>query len=166
MTNGEHLLKPSYLADGKMLDRSAAESLFYWAEGKERTLAAATFIAEPGYELGSEKLNSILGPLADYHVHPNLCFANGRLAAHPDKDTEKCPAGTVTVQFERADGACVDPPPQVRAVRRPLKPAAPARPRHPKPIVSTSVRTSMVATVTGGDDCCSTVGRIPLPAWL
>jgi hypothetical protein len=58
----EHLLKPSLLADGKMLTSSAPESLFYWADGKKRTLAAATYIVEPGYKLGSDKLNSARSP--------------------------------------------------------------------------------------------------------
>ena len=61
-TGEEHLVKPSNVADGNMLDPSAPESLVYKAEGDKRTLAGAMFMAEPGYELGTERLNYAARP--------------------------------------------------------------------------------------------------------
>ncbi len=98
-TGEEHLVKPANVADGNMLDPSAPESLVYKAEGDKRTLAGAMFMAEPGYELGTDRLNSLLGPLASWHVHTNVCFKDGRVAGLTDP-AGNCPEGTVATAAE------------------------------------------------------------------
>jgi hypothetical protein len=99
-TGEEHLIKPQLIADGKMLDPSAPESLVYKAEGQKRTLTGAMFIAEPEYDLGTDALNSVLGPLASWHVHSDVCFdGSGRVAGLADENG-KCPEGLVASAAE------------------------------------------------------------------
>ena len=58
-----------------MLDSTKPEALVYATAGGKRELVSAMYIAEPEYELGTTKLDALLGPLATWHVHDNLCFA-------------------------------------------------------------------------------------------
>jgi hypothetical protein len=76
-TGAEHFVKASPIDDGKNLDPTAPETIMYNVDPETgvRTLSGAMFIAEqPEYEIGTEELDAILGPLASWHVHTNVCF--------------------------------------------------------------------------------------------
>ena len=105
-TGEEHFVNASLINDGKHLDPTAPETVMYSVDPDTgaRTLSGAMFIAEqPEYELGSEELDAILGPLASWHVHTNVCFepADGgtRVAGLVD-DNGECPEGQFTASAD------------------------------------------------------------------
>jgi hypothetical protein len=104
-TGAEHFVKPALIDDGKNLDPAAPETIMYNVDPDTgvRTLSGAMFIAEqPEYAIGTEALDAILGPLASWHVHTNVCFeateGGARVAGLVDPELP-CPEG----QFKASD---------------------------------------------------------------
>ena len=70
----EHLIKSSYLNDGRFLDTTAPESLVYKVANGTKTLVSAMFIANPGTQVNDATINDYAGGLIQWHVHNNLCW--------------------------------------------------------------------------------------------
>lgn len=77
ITGHEHYINWSLLDDGRILDPDFPESLVYEVKGDRKTLVSAMFMLEPGDTL--DTVPDIGGPLTQWHIHDNLCFANGRV---------------------------------------------------------------------------------------
>lgn len=98
-TGAEHFVKAALIDDDKNLDPTAPETIMYNVDPRTgvRTLSGAMFIAEqPEYEIGTEELDALLGPLASWHVHTNVCFeateSGARVAGLVDPELP-CPEG-------------------------------------------------------------------------
>ena len=87
----EHYLNLANIADGKILDPDAPESLVYDTSVTPKRLAAAMFMLNPNDTL--EDVPELGGKLTQWHVHDNLCFAGSRVAGLTDADG-KCGPGT------------------------------------------------------------------------
>lgn len=82
-TGYEHYINGDYRTDGRVLDPDRPESLVYQVRDGEKQLVAAMFMAEPGMTL--ETTPDIGGPLTQWHIHDNLCFAeSGQVAGLTD----------------------------------------------------------------------------------
>lgn len=94
----EHIVKYSYLNDGRFLDTTAPESLVYKVTGSTKTLVSAMFIATAGMASNDVTLTSYAGGLIQWHTHNNLCwkYVNGvqKIAGLIDANGN-CPAGSV-----------------------------------------------------------------------
>lgn len=94
----EHIVKYSYLNDGRFLDTTAPESLVYKVTGSTKTLVSAMFIASAGMASNDITLTSYAGGLIQWHTHNNLCwrYVNGvqKIAGLVDANGN-CPAGSV-----------------------------------------------------------------------
>jgi hypothetical protein len=97
-TGFEHYLNVGYIVDDHFLDPNYPESLVYRAEGDERTLVSAMYIAKET-PLDDPELVGWGGPLMQWHVHLNLCWAINEegvptVVALTDDHGGTCPAGT------------------------------------------------------------------------
>ena len=96
VTGTEHLVNWSYLNDGHNLDAGYPEALVYKVgRGGSRTLEAAMYVLEPPATL--DTVPAIGGPLLQYHVHNDLCWAgqDGAYQVLPAAPLPApCPAGT------------------------------------------------------------------------
>lgn len=93
-TGFEHLVNQSLINDGRFLDSTAPESLVYKVSNGTKTLVSAMYISPTGTPLNDPLLTEYAGPLMQWHIHNNLCFATG-------------PAGTpVVVGITDAAGNC------------------------------------------------------------
>ena len=82
-TGYEHYINGEYRADGKVLDPDRPESLVYQVRDGQKQLVAAMYMAEPGTTLDTTP--DIGGPLTQWHIHDNLCFAEtGEVAGLTD----------------------------------------------------------------------------------
>ncbi len=93
----EHLIKGSYLNDGRFLDTTAPESLVYKVQNGTKTLVSAMFIANPGTQVNDATINDYAGGLIQWHVHDNLCWkaVNGIPKVVGVLDASgNCPAGS------------------------------------------------------------------------
>lgn len=82
-TGYEHYINGEYRTDGRVLDPDRPESLVYQVRDGEKQLVAAMYMAEPGTTL--ETTPDIGGPLTQWHIHDNLCFAeSGQVAGLTD----------------------------------------------------------------------------------
>jgi hypothetical protein len=96
VTGHEHYVNWSYLNDDKILDPDYPESLVYAVDraAGTKTLVSAMFMLPDEYTL--DTVPDIGGPLTQWHIHDNLCFA-------PDPaDASKLRV----VGLTRADGTC------------------------------------------------------------
>jgi len=84
LTGHEHFINWSLLDDGRILDPDFPESLVYEVKNGHRTLVSAMFMLEPGATL--DTVPDIGGPLTQWHIHDNLCFANGRVVGLTNAD--------------------------------------------------------------------------------
>jgi hypothetical protein len=75
LTGHEHYVNWSYLNDDKILDPDHPESLVYAVDraAGTKTLVSAMFMMPDGYTL--DTVPDIGGPLTQWHIHDNLCFA-------------------------------------------------------------------------------------------
>ena len=84
-TGYEHYIKGEFRNDGKVLDPDRPESLVYQVRAGDKQLVAAMYMAEPGTTLDTTP--DIGGPLTQWHIHDNLCFApSGEVAGLTDAD--------------------------------------------------------------------------------
>jgi hypothetical protein len=95
-TGTEHLVNWSLLNDGRNLDANYPEALVYKVgPGDSRTLEAAMYVLEPPATL--DTVPPVGGPLLQYHVHNDLCWAgpDGAYRVIPAASLPApCPAGT------------------------------------------------------------------------
>jgi hypothetical protein len=94
-TGYEHYVNWPLLHDGRNLDADHPESLVYRVNGGQRTLVAAMYVLEPNYTL--DNLPDVGGPLTQFHVHGDLCWAgqpNAWTVASVAPPPQQCPAGT------------------------------------------------------------------------
>jgi hypothetical protein len=98
----EHFTNWSYVEDRRSLDPEHPESLVYIVgAGGERTLAAAMYVLPPGSTFDDVPAD-LHSPLIQWHVHQDLCFADGpagRRLASVVEVGHRCPEGQ---QLERA----------------------------------------------------------------
>lgn len=101
-TGYEHYINYSLITDDKFLDPSAPESLVYRVNGEGRTLVSAMFISDRT-SLDDPELVDYGGPLMQWHVHGDLCWAGGTdgpyVAGVVDADGN-CPEGSVNTGGE------------------------------------------------------------------
>ncbi len=97
VTGYEHYVNWSLLSDGRILDARHPESLVYRVgPGGRRILEAAMYMLEPGATLATAPDD--LGPLAQFHVHRDLCWSgpdNAWWVAAVVPPQLPCPAGSV-----------------------------------------------------------------------
>lgn len=74
VTGYEHFVKWSLIADGRVLDSAAPESLVYRISGGTKKLVSAMYIAQPGTDINDPTLVDYAGPLMQWHIHSNLCW--------------------------------------------------------------------------------------------
>ena len=95
-TGFEHFVNWPSFDDDHVLDPNYPESLVFRVTGPgEKTLAAAMFMLRPGDTL--EDAPDIGGPLTQFHVHEDLCYAgptNQWRVADVAMPPEECRAGT------------------------------------------------------------------------
>lgn len=95
-TGVEHFINWSLFNDGRNLDAQYPESLVYKVEpGGGRTLEAAMYVLEPPATL--DTVPPLGGPLVQYHVHNDLCWAgqDGAYTVLPAAPLPApCPAGS------------------------------------------------------------------------
>ncbi len=75
-TGFEHYINYGFIADDAFLDPTRPESLVYRVDGESRTLVSAMFIAKET-AIDDPALVDYGGPLMQWHVHENLCWAAG-----------------------------------------------------------------------------------------
>ena len=98
-TGYEHYINIGYIGDDHFLDPNYPESLVYRVDGEQRTLVSAMYIAKET-PIDDPKLVGYGGPLMQWHVHLNLCWALNEqgvptVVAVTDDHGGTCPAGTV-----------------------------------------------------------------------
>jgi hypothetical protein len=103
-TGFEHYINIGYILDDHFLDPNYPESLVYRVDGAKRTLVSAMYIAEET-PLDDPALVGWGGPLMQWHVHLNLCWAINddgvpTVVALTDDHGGSCPAGTVNAGGE------------------------------------------------------------------
>ena len=95
-TGFEHFVNWPSFADDHVLDPNYPESLVFRVTGpNEKTLAAAMFMLNPGDTL--EDVPDIGGPLTQWHVHEDLCYAgpeNQWVVADVAMPPRECRPGT------------------------------------------------------------------------
>jgi hypothetical protein len=97
-TGYEHYLNIGYIGDDHFLDPNFPESLVYRVDGNRRTLVSAMYIAKET-PIDDPKLVGYGGPLMQWHVHLNLCWAINdqgvpTVVAVTDDHGGTCPDGT------------------------------------------------------------------------
>ncbi len=92
----EHYLSAANMADDRILDPDYPESLVYDTSVTPKRLAAAMFMMNPGDTLAD--VPDIGGPLTQWHVHDNLCFAGPRVAGLTDAAGNCAPGLTKGVE--------------------------------------------------------------------
>jgi hypothetical protein len=96
VTGYEHYVNWPLMSDGRILDARHPESLVYRvAPGGRRILEAAMYMLEPGATLATAP--DVLGPLAQFHVHRDLCWSgpdNAWWVAAVVPPQLPCPAGS------------------------------------------------------------------------
>lgn len=81
----EHYIHPGYAADAEILNPDRPESLVYDTSVEPKKLVSAMFMLPPGTTL--DDVPELGGPLTQWHIHDNLCFApSGRVAGLTDSD--------------------------------------------------------------------------------
>ncbi|MBA3289636.1 MAG: hypothetical protein H0U21_16770 [Acidimicrobiia bacterium] len=75
-TGHEHYVNIDYIGDDAFLDPTRPESLVYRVDGEHRTLVSVMFIANQT-AIDDPQLVNYGGPLMQWHVHENLCWAVG-----------------------------------------------------------------------------------------
>jgi hypothetical protein len=98
-TGYEHHLNIGYLADDHVLDPNHPESLVYRVDGQNRTLVSAMYIVGQT-PIDDPQLVGFAGPLMQWHVHQNLCWALNdegvpEVVALTDDHGGTCPEGTI-----------------------------------------------------------------------
>jgi hypothetical protein len=97
-TGFEHYINPGLIFDNVWLDPSQPESLVYQADGDQRTLVSAMFIANTR-PLDDPELVGYGGSLMQWHVHDNLCWglddSGNPVVKSLTDDAGNCPAGTI-----------------------------------------------------------------------
>jgi len=94
-TGFEHYMRWEYISDDHVLDPDYPESLVYRVDGERRTLVAAMYMLNRGDTLADAP--DIGGPLTQFHIHDNLCFAgeeNAWRVADVAPPSEPCRPGT------------------------------------------------------------------------
>jgi hypothetical protein len=99
VTGYEHYINIGYIGDDHFLDPNYPESLVYRVDGDQRELVSAMYIAKET-SLDDPKLVRYGGPLMQWHVHLNLCWAINdqgvpTVVAVTDDHGGTCPAGSV-----------------------------------------------------------------------
>jgi hypothetical protein len=101
-TGTAHLVNWNLLNDGRNLDANYPEALVYKVgSGNSRTLEAAMYVLEPPATL--DTLPALGGPLLQYHVHNDLCWAGpeGAYRVLPAAPLPApCPSGTQRLLLE------------------------------------------------------------------
>ena len=90
-TGFEHFINPRFIVDDHFLDPTRPESLVYAVDGEERTLVSAMFIAKD-LAVDDPELVDWGGPLMQWHVHENLCWASTRTASRRSSASPTTPA--------------------------------------------------------------------------
>ena len=98
-TGFEHYINIGYIGDDHFLDPNYPESLVYRVDGEQRDLVSAMYIAKDR-PIDDPKLVRYGGPLMQWHVHLNLCWAINdqgvpTVVAVTDDHGGTCPAGSV-----------------------------------------------------------------------
>ncbi len=98
-TGFEHYINIGYIGDDHFLDPNHPESLVYRVDGEQRDLVSAMYIAKDR-PIDDPKLVRYGGPLMQWHVHLNLCWAINdqgvpTVVAVTDDHGGTCPAGSV-----------------------------------------------------------------------
>jgi len=96
-TGFEHFINYGFIADDHFLDPNYPESLVYRVEGDTRTLVSAMFIARQT-AIDDPTLVDYGGPLMQWHVHANLCWAgsdDGPKVVGIVDAAGNCPPGSV-----------------------------------------------------------------------
>lgn len=98
-TGHEHYINAGYIMDEHILDPAYPESLVYAVDGDDRTLVSAMFIVRDR-SVDDPEIVDFGGPLMQWHVHDNLCWAMGDsgvpvVRAVTDNHGGVCPPGTV-----------------------------------------------------------------------
>jgi hypothetical protein len=70
----EHFVHAAYLADGRELDPERVESIVMEGPPGAKRVVSAMYILEPGRTLADAP--DVAGPLASWHDHQNLCWAD------------------------------------------------------------------------------------------
>jgi hypothetical protein len=97
-TGYEHYINIGYIGDDHFLDPKFPESLVYRVDGDRRTLVSAMYIAKET-PIDDPQLVGYGGPLMQWHVHLNLCWAINddgvpTVVAVTDDHGGTCPEGT------------------------------------------------------------------------
>ena len=96
-TGFEHYINYGYIADDAFLDPTKPESLVYRVDGDARTLVSAMFIGKQT-AIDDPALVDYGGPLMQWHVHQNLCWAgtdDGPKVVGVVDAEGNCPPGSV-----------------------------------------------------------------------
>jgi hypothetical protein len=95
ITGDEHLVKWSYVNDGRILDPTRPESLVYEMRNSKKTLVAAMFMMPFGSRFTD--VPDVGGKLTQWHVHNDLCLTddpNQKVLAGVAFAGRKCGPGT------------------------------------------------------------------------
>ncbi len=96
-TGFEHYINYGYIADDAFLDPTKPESLVFRVDGDARTLVSAMFIGKQT-AIDDPALVGYGGPLMQWHVHQNLCWAgtdDGPKVVGVVDAAGNCPPGSV-----------------------------------------------------------------------
>ena len=77
LTGFEHYLNVNNMGDDRLLDPDYPESLVYDTTQTPKKLVSAMFMMNPGDTL--DDVPELGGQLTQWHIHDNLCFADGRV---------------------------------------------------------------------------------------
>ena len=136
-TGYEHYINYGFIGDDKFLDPTAPESLVY-RRRRRRTARSCRRCSSPSRPpIDDPTLVDYGGPLMQWHVHDNLCWA-ARRRRHPRSSASptprQLPARLRQRRRRQPDGPRLDRPPRVRPVRRPRGPRRrPDRSRRRRP---------------------------------
>ena len=101
-TGYEHFINYGYIFDDAFLDPNAPESLVFRVDGEQRTLVSAMYIGTQ-MPIDSPQLTNYGGPLMQWHVHENLCWAGSddgpKVVGVVDAEGN-CPPGSVNAGGE------------------------------------------------------------------
>lgn len=87
----EHYLNADYMSDGKILDPDRPESLVYDTTQTPKKLVSAMYMLNPGDTL--DDVPELGGRLTQWHIHDNLCFADGKVVGLINPG-QPCPPGS------------------------------------------------------------------------
>ena len=88
----EHYLSPANMNDGRILDPNRPESLVFDTSVEPKRLVAAMYMLNPGDTL--DDVPELGGPLTQWHIHDNLCFAGPQVAGLTDAEGQCRPGLT------------------------------------------------------------------------